>query len=77
MKGPVIFDRENNSISFNLPEEAQDYAGQLVKYLKEIFAYESLNTSTVNEMNRSAIEWLKKKGITAKWEYNEEKLDGN
>lgn len=77
MKGPVILDKQNGSISFNLPEEALDYSGQLGSYLQQMFAYESMTAKTVKEMNSAAIEWLKNKGINTNWDNSEENADGN
>lgn len=77
MKGPVIFNKNEASISFNLPEEAMEYSNQLGNYLQESFAYEPMSSRTVREMNRLAIEWLRQKGINTKWDNDEEMVDGN
>ncbi len=77
MKGPVIFDRENGSISLNLPDNALEYGNRLVNYLQDMFAFEGLTSRTVSEMNRTAIEWLKSRGIHADWDPEKENADGN
>ena len=75
MKGPVIFDREDGSISFNLPEDALDYSGRLGRYLQEMFAYESMTASTVREMNSAAVKWLESNGVRADWDFLKENAD--
>ncbi|MBN2735387.1 MAG: hypothetical protein JXR70_00295 [Spirochaetales bacterium] len=77
MKGPVLFNKQDGTIRFNLPEEAMEWTNQLGKYLQEAFAYESLSSRTVREMNRMAISWLQDKGIQTQWENDEETSDGN
>lgn len=68
MKGPVIFDKEIESVVINLPENGKEFGKELIDYLYDNFAFEGINASVLDNMNKKARAWLSRKGINAEWE---------
>lgn len=58
MKDIVSIDLKTGVLSISLPPEEQDKTQTLADHLQKEFAYESMDSRTIERMNQEAKRWL-------------------